>query len=126
MVWDYKNVRLKRFIQKTFSIKDDVPDTIKEEGYVWVKTRRIESLYTSIKTGEKRIVDNDLYEFEFGKPPEQIITIDGCEWRRERNISGFAEIADLNGVLKRARNMKYETKFTRLPLENNGMGYGLT
>jgi hypothetical protein len=54
MVWDYKNVKLKQFIQKTFSIKDDVPDTIKERGYVWKKTRRIESLYVNMKTGEKK------------------------------------------------------------------------
>jgi hypothetical protein len=126
MVWDYKNVRLKRFIQKTFSIKDDVPDTIKEEGHVWIKTRRIESLYVNTKTGEKKTVDNDLYEFEFGKPPEQTISIDGGKWRWERNVSGFAEIADLKGVLKRSHNMKFETKFTRPPLENNGMGYGIT
>jgi hypothetical protein len=126
MIWDYKNVKLKRFIQKTFSIKDDVPDTIKEEGRVWVKTRRIESLYKSLKTGERKVIDSDLYEFEYGKPPEQTIVIDGEEWRWERNISGFATIADLNGVLKRSHNMGFETKFTRPPLENDGMGYGLT
>jgi hypothetical protein len=126
MVWDYKNVKLKRFIQKTFSIKDDVPEKIKEGGYVWIKTRRIESLYVNTKTGEKKIVDNDLYEFEFGKPPEQLIVIDGDEWRWERNISGFAIIADLNGVLKRARNMKFETKFTKPPIESDGSGYGIT
>jgi hypothetical protein len=126
MVWDYKNVKLKQFIQKTFSIKDDVPNKIKEGGYVWIKTRRIESLYVNTRTGEKKIVDNDLYEFEFGKPPDQIIIIDGDAWRWERNISGFATIADLNGVLKRLHNTKYETKFTRPPLENDGMGYGIT
>jgi hypothetical protein len=126
MIWDYKNVKLKRFIQKTFSIKDEVPDRIREEGHIWIKTRRIESLYVNTKTGEKKIIDNDLYEFDFGKPPDKIITIDGDEWRWERNTSGFATIADLNGVLKRARNMKYETKFTRPPLENDGMGYGIT
>jgi hypothetical protein len=126
MVWDYKNTELKRFIQKTFSIKDYVPDTINEEGYTWIKTRRIESLYVNTKTGDKKVIDNDLYEFEFGKPPEHTIIIDGDEWRRERNISGFATIADLNGVLKRAHNMKFETKFTRPPLENDGMGYGIT
>jgi hypothetical protein len=126
MVWDFKNVKLKRFIQKTFSIKDDVPDTIKEEGHVWKKTRRIESLYVNLKTGEKQIVDHDLYEFEFGKPPEKIIVIDDNEWRWDRNVSGFATIADLSGVLKRARSMKFETKFTRPPLENDGFGYGIT
>jgi hypothetical protein len=125
MIWDYKNVKLKRFIQKIFSIKDDVPDTINEEGYVWVKTRRIESLYINLKTGGKKIVDNDLYEFEFGKPSEKIITIDGEEWRWERNISGFATIADLNGVLKRARNMKFETKHTLPPLSADGFPYGV-
>jgi hypothetical protein len=125
MVWDYKNVKLRRFLQKTFSIKDEVPNTIKEEGYTWIKTRRIESLYVNTKTGEKRIVDNDLYEFEFGKPPEQIIIIDGEEWRWERNISGFATIADLNGVLKRARNTKFETKFTQPPLSADGFPYGV-
>jgi hypothetical protein len=126
MIWDYKNIKLKRFIQKTFSINENAPDKIKEEGYVWIKTRRIESLYVNTKTGEKKRLDNDLYEFEFGKPPEKIITIEGDEWRWERNISGFATIADLSGVLKRARSMKFETKFTRPPLENDGMGYGVT
>jgi hypothetical protein len=126
MIWDYKNVELKRFIQKSFSIKDDVPDTITEEGYVWEKTRRIESLYVNIKSGEKKVIDNDLYEFEYGVPPEQTIVIDGGEWRRERNVSGFAMIADLNGVLKNSHNMKFETKFTKPPLDNDGMGYGLT
>jgi hypothetical protein len=126
MVWDYKNVKLKRFIQKTFSIMDDVPEKIKEEGHVWIKTRRIESLYVNTKTGEKKIVDNDLYEFEFGKQPEHIITIDEDDWRWERNISGFATIADLNGVLKRARSMKYETKFTQPPLDGSDFPYGVT
>jgi hypothetical protein len=126
MVWDYKNVKIKRFIQKTFSIKDDVPDTIREEGYVWVKTRRIESLYKNLKTGAHKVIDNDLYEFEYGKPPEQTIVTDGGEWRWERNISGFAMIADLNGVLKGSHNTGFETKFTKPPLENDGMGYGLT
>jgi hypothetical protein len=126
MVWDYKNIELKRFIQRTFSIKDTVPDTIKEGGYVWKKTRRIESVYVNTKTGDKKRVDNDLYEFEFGSSPEKVITIDGDEWQWERNISGFAMIADLNGVLKRARNMKFETKFTKLPLESDGSGYGIT
>jgi hypothetical protein len=126
MVWDFKNVKLRRFIQKTFSIKDEVPDKIKEEGYVWIKTRRIESLYVNTKTGEKKIVDNDLYEFEFGNPPEKIITIDGEEWRWERNISGFATIADLSGVLKRLHNTKYETKFTRPPLDGSDFPYGVT
>jgi hypothetical protein len=126
MVWDYKNVELKRFIQKTFSIKEDAPDTIEEEGRMWIKTRRIESLYVNTKTGEKKTVDSDLYEFEFGKPPEQIITIDGDEWRWERNISGFATIADLNGVLKRARSMKFETKFTAPPLDGSDFPYGVT
>jgi hypothetical protein len=125
MVWDYKNAELKRFIQKAFSIKDKVPDTVTEEGHVWVKTRRIKSLYANLKTGEKKVIDNDLYEFEFGGPPEQVIVIDGDEWRWERNISGYPVIADLNGVLKRS-HMKYETKFTMPPLENDGMGYGLT
>jgi hypothetical protein len=126
MVWDYKNVELKRFIRKTFSIKDEAPDTIEEEGRVWVKTRRIESLYVNTKTGDKKVIDNDLYEFEFGKHPEHIIVIDGCEWRWERNISGFATIADLNGVLKRARNMKFETKFTAPPLDGSDFPYGVT
>jgi hypothetical protein len=126
MVWDFKNVKLKRFIQKTFSIKDEVPDRIEEEGHIWLKTRRIKSLYINMKTGEKKTIDNDLYEFEFGKSPEQIITIDGDEWRWERNISGFATIADLNGVLKRARSMKYETKFTRPPLDGSDFPYGVT
>jgi hypothetical protein len=125
MVWDYKNVKLKQFIQKNFSIKDDVPGIIKEKGRVWIKTRRIESLYVNLKTGEKKIVDNDLYEFEFGKPPEQIIVISGDEWRWERNISGFATIADLNGVLKRAHNMKFETKHTLPPLSADGFPYGV-
>jgi hypothetical protein len=126
MIWDYKNVKLKRFIQKTFSIKDEVPDTIKEEGCIWTKTRRIKSLYVNTRTGEKKAVDKDLYEFEFGKPPEHTMIIDGDEWRWERNISGFAVIADLNGVLKRARNMKYETKFTQPPLSADGFPYGVT
>jgi hypothetical protein len=126
MVWDYKNNELKRFIRKTFSIKDDAPDTIEEEGRVWIKTRRIESLYVNVKTGGKKIVDNDLYEFEFGKPPDQVIAIDGGEWRWDRNISGFAEIADLNGVLKRSHNMKYEAKFTRPPLDGSDFPYGVT
>jgi hypothetical protein len=126
MVWDYKNVKLKRFIQKTFSIKDDVPNKIKEEGHVWIKTRRIEALYVNMKTGEKKIVDNDLYEFEFGKPPDQIITIDGDDWRWERNISGFATIAYLNGVLKRLHSTKYETKFKSPPLDGTDFPYGLT
>jgi hypothetical protein len=125
MVWDYKNVKLKRFIQKVFSINDEVPDKIKEEGHIWIKTRRIESLYVNMKTGEKKIVDNDLYEFEFGKSPEKIITIDGDEWRWDRNISGFAIIADLNGVLKRARNTGYETKHTLPPLSADGFPYGV-
>jgi hypothetical protein len=125
MVWDYKNVELKRFIQKTFSIKDDAPDTLEEEGRVWIKTRRIESLYVNTKTGDRKVVDADLYEFEFGKPPEHTITIDGGEWRWERNISGFATIADLNGVLKRARNMKFETRFTKPPLSADGFPYGV-
>jgi hypothetical protein len=126
MVWDYKNVKLKRFIQKNFSIKDEIPNMIKEEGHTWIKTRRIESLYANTKTGEKRIVDNDLYEFEFGKPPEKIITIDGEEWRWERNVSGFATIVDLNGVLKRLHSMKYETKFTKPPLDGADFPYGVT
>jgi hypothetical protein len=126
MVWDYKNVKLKKFIQKTFPIRDDVPDTIEEDGYVWIKTRRIESLYKNVKTGDRRIIDHDLYEFEFGTPPGQTVTIEGEEWQWERNVSGFAEIADLSGVLKRAHNMKFETKFTRPPLDNDGTGYGIT
>jgi hypothetical protein len=126
MIWDYKNVKLKRFIQKTFSINEDAPDKIKEDGHVWIKTRRIESLYVNTKTGEKRKIDNDLYEFDFGGPPEKIITIDGDEWQWERNLSGFATIADLNGVLKRAHSMKFETKFTKPPLDNEGIGYGIT
>jgi hypothetical protein len=126
VVWDYKNVKLRRFIQKTFSIKDDVPDTIEEDGAVWTRTRRIESLYVNTRTGDKKIVDNDMYEFESGKPPERIITLDGDEWRWERNVSGFATIADLNGVLKRARNMNFETKFTRPPLPADGFPYGIT
>jgi hypothetical protein len=125
MVWDYKNVELKRFIQKSFSIKDDVPDTIEEEGRIWTKTRRIESLYRNTRNGDKKVVDADLYEFEFGKPPEHVITIGGDEWRWERNISGFATIADLNGVLKRARNMKFETRFTKPPLSADGFPYGV-
>jgi hypothetical protein len=126
MIWDYKNVKLKQLIQKTFSIKDDVHEKIKEGGYVWIKTRRIESLYINIKTGDKKVIDNDLYEFEFGKPPEQTIIIDGDEWRWDRNVSGFATIADLNGVLKRNHNMKYETKFTRPPLDGADFPYGVT
>jgi hypothetical protein len=126
MVWDYKNVKLKRFIQKTFSIKDDIPDTIREEGRVWVKTRRITSLYRNVKTNEKKVVDSDLYEFEYGKQPDQTIVIDGEEWRWERNLSGFAVIADLNGVLRRARNMKFETRFTRPPLDGSDFPYGVS
>jgi RNase P/RNase MRP subunit p29 len=126
MVWDYKNKELKRFIQKTFSIKDDAPDTIEEDGRVWRRTRRIESLYVNTETGEKKVVDHDLYEFEFGKPPDRVITIDGDEWRWERNISGFATIADLNGVLKRSHSMKFETRFTKPPLDSDGFGYGIT
>ena len=126
MIWDFKNNELKQFIQRTFSIKDDVPNTLEEGGHVWVKTRRIESLFVNIKTGEKRIIDNDLYEFEFGKPPEKIITIDGEELQWERHISGFATIADLNDVLKRARSTQYDTRFTKPPLESDGSGYGIT
>jgi hypothetical protein len=125
MIWDYKNVKLKRFIQKTFSIKEEVPDRIEEEGHIWIKTRRIKSLYVNTRTGEKKTIDKDLYEFEFGKPPEHVIIIGGCEWRWERNVSGFATIADLNGVLKRAHNMKYETKFTQPPLSADGFPYGV-
>jgi hypothetical protein len=125
VVWDYKNVKLRRFIQKTFSIKDDVPDTIEEDGVIWTRTRRIESLYVNTRTGDKTVVDNDMYEFESGKPPERIITLDGDEWRWERNVSGFAMIADLNGVLKRARNMNFETKFTQPPLPADGFPYGI-
>lgn len=126
MIWDYKNIEMKRFIQKTFSIKDDAPDTIEDEGRVWVKTRRITSLYCNIKTNEKKVVDNDLYEFEYGKQPDQIIMIDGEEWQWERNLSGFATIADLNGVLKRSHNMKFETKFTQPPLDGSDFPYGVT
>jgi hypothetical protein len=126
MIWDYKNVKLKRFIQKTFSIKDEVPDTINEEGRVWVKTRRITSLYRNVKTNEKKIIDNDLYEFEYGKQPGQTIVAGGEEWRWEKTLSGFAMIADLNGVLKRARSMKFETKFTKPPLDGSDFPYGLT
>jgi RNase P/RNase MRP subunit p29 len=124
MIWDYKNIKLKRFIQKTFSIKDEVPDTIKEEGHVWVKTRRIISLYCNEKTGKKKIVDNDLYEFEYGKQPGQTFEIDGEVWRWERNLSGFATIVDLNGVFKRLH--KDEIKFTKPPIESDGSGYGIT
>jgi RNase P/RNase MRP subunit p29 len=126
MTWDYKNNELKQFIQKTFSIKDDIPDTVEEDGRIWVKTRRIESLYINTDTNEKRIIDKDLYEFEFGKPPERVITIDGKEFRWEQNISGFATIADLNGVLKRSHSMKFETKFTKPPLDGADFPYGVT
>jgi hypothetical protein len=126
MVWDYKNVELKRFIQKEFSIKEEVPDTISEDGVPWVKTRRITSLYRNIKTNEKRVIDNDLYEFDFSERPGQIIIIGGEEWQWERNLSGFATITDFNGVLRRSHNMKFETKFTKPPLESDRMGYGLT
>jgi hypothetical protein len=126
MVWDYKNVELKRFIQKTFSIKDNAPGTLNEEGRVWVRTRRITSLYRNVKTNEKKTIDNDLYEFEYGGPPGQTIIIDGEEWRWERNLSGFAEIADLNGVLKRARVDGFETKFTKPPLDGSDFPYGVT
>ena len=124
MIWDYKNVKLKRFIQKTFSIKDTAPDRIEENGYVWEKTRRITSLYYNETTGEKKVVDNDLFEFENGKQPGQTFEIDGEVWRRERNLSGFAAIADLNGVLKRAH--RDEVKFTKPPIESDGSGYGIT
>jgi hypothetical protein len=126
MIWDYKNAELKRFIQKTFSIGDDVPDTIEEEGRVWVKTRRITSLYRNVKTGVKKVVDNDLYEFEHGGRPGQTIVIDGEDYQWERTLSGFATIADLNGVLKRARDTKFETRFTRPPLDGSDFPYGVT
>jgi hypothetical protein len=126
MIWDYKNVKLKRFIQKTFSIKDDVPDTIREGEHTWVKTRRITSLYRNVETKEEKVIDNDLYEFEYGKQPDQTIMIDREEWRWERNLSGFATIADLNGVLKQSHNTKFETRFTQPPLDGSDFPYGVT
>lgn len=126
MIWDYKNNELKQFIQKKFSIKEASPDTIEHEGRIWVKTRRIKSVYENKKTGEQQIIDNDLYEFEHGKAPDKNIVVDGTEFMWIRNISGFATFTDTNGILKRAHSMKFETKFTKPPLDGSDFPYGVT